>query len=131
MGIRLVKPQVEPEEDVLLNPPDEEEILILQLRRAKQNKTQAEQAIVLIEQRLIELAGDRKTLQRGGFQATLAKVLGPEKWSLVTKQVLDRGKLESAISLGTVSVEDVAKASLLVPAKPYVRVSEVVEAADT
>lgn len=145
MTLRIAKPQVDADEPILLNPPDEEEILILQLRRAKAEKAKAELLILELEQELIRRAEARgeKTIVRGGLQATvvrrettkineiaLERRLGP-KWDHVTKTVFDKAKLESAISLGIVSIDDVAECSQLVPAKPYVRISEVVEEADT
>lgn len=133
------------DEPVLLNPPDEDEILILQLRRAKADKAAAEVLILELEQELIRRADARgeKTIVRGGLQATVVRRettkidetklhdrLGP-KWDYVTKTVFDKAKLESAVSLGIVSIDDVAECSQLVPAKPYVRVSDVAEASDT
>lgn len=145
MTLRIAKPQVEAEEPVLVNPFTEEEILMLQLRRAKADKATAELTILELEKELIARAEVRglKTLVAGGFQATVVRRettkidesvlqdrLGP-KWDHVTTTRFDRAKLESAISLGIVSIDDVAAVSQLVAAKPYVRVSEVVEEADT
>lgn len=148
MAIRLVRPVPAgvdyDDEPTLVNPPDEVELALLQLRMAKHAEADAKLAIVQLEERLIDLLGDQKTVRRGGMQATvvrrettridedsLKKKLGAPLFNKATKRVLDKAKLESLISLGEVTVEQVASASQLVPSKPYVRVSEVVEAEDS
>jgi hypothetical protein len=56
-------------------------------------------------------------------EPSLKKALGAAKWAKVVKQVLDKERLEAAITMGEVDPNVVAQNSEELPNKPYVRVS--------
>lgn len=56
-------------------------------------------------------------------EGRLRKALGATLWQKVSRRVLDKGKLESAVAEGTVDANVVANATDEVPNAPYIRTS--------
>lgn len=120
---------------------DQDEMRLISLlgdfREAQRERGEAELRFAEAEARLMTALGERKTAKVGSHRVTvvrrettkvdepkLKKLLGAKLWNKVAKSVLDRGKLESAISTGEVSLDVVASASTIVPSKPYLRLSD-------
>lgn len=56
-------------------------------------------------------------------EGRLETAVGPKVWSKVTKRVLDKAKLEAAITMGDVDANVVAACAQVADSKPYVRIS--------
>lgn len=56
-------------------------------------------------------------------EPSLKKALGAAKWAKVVKQVLDKERLEAAITMGEVDPNVVAQNSEELPNKPYIRIT--------
>lgn len=88
---------------------------------------------------LLRLEG-KKTHRNKAYKATLVqgttvkynepglkKALGAQVWRKVTKQVLDKKKLEDLVQEGEIDVHVIAENSVVNDNKPYVRVTPVTE----
>lgn len=119
----------------------EEQMVLRRYEHTRQLKAQAEISFLEAEAALVSIMGEHKSRSIDSKKVTLVrreitkidepklkKLLGARLYNKITKPVLDRGKLESLISTGEVNIDLVASASTIVGAKPYLRVSEVVEA---
>ena len=56
-------------------------------------------------------------------EPALKKKVGASKWKSITSLVLDKKKLDAAVSAGDISITDVAAASTESPRAPYIRVT--------
>lgn len=78
-------------------------------------------------QKTVEADGVKGTLVKGSTVSIdperLEKVLGPKRWKQVTKQVLDKEKLEAHIVTGDIDAQEVANVSTTMDSKPYIRIS--------
>lgn len=135
MAIRLVKGLQLVEENA--EPVSELELAVERYERLRKLKDEATLHFTEAEELLIERMGEQKSAKIRNRRVTvvrrdltkidepkLKKILGATLWRKASKSVVDRNKLESLISTGEISVDQVASASQLVPAKPYVRVTE-------
>lgn len=114
---------------------------IVRLAEIKQALTLLSEEKDLIEQQIIAGMGGAKTTKvstpwDGTITATvvrgerviiseesLKKKIGATLWGKVTKQVLDKEKLEAHVATGAISATDVAACSETKENKPYVKVS--------
>lgn len=84
-------------------------------------------AMQQIGKKSISAQGVKGTLVEGTTvnidEDALKKALGAKTWGKVTKQVLDKAKLEAAVVIGDVDEVVVAQCSEEKPRKPYIRVS--------
>lgn len=117
--------------------------LLVQLAAAKQAEEKLSSLKVEIQTRLVEAMEARNldkasaTLEDGtSIKGTLVKAerviikeddlkanIGSAKWKKVTREVLDKAKLEAAVAMGIVDADDVAAASEIVQNKPFVKVT--------
>lgn len=126
---------------IVLNP--KQARLELEVERVQELKARAEAASAAFEEAQAHLvkefqAAGRKTLRYGSLKATLveravpkyderglAKALGAPVWNKITKKVLDKAKLEDAVSNGDIDVNVVAQYTTIQEQKPHLRFSVV------
>lgn len=111
--------------------------LLGDFHEAQREKSDAMLRFAEAEARLMSALGERRTAKVGSHRVTvvrrettkidepkLKKVLGARLWNKAARTILDRSKLESLISTGEISIDQVATASEIVASKPYLRVSD-------
>lgn len=107
--------------------------MVRHLKELKEAAIAASAAFEDYQQYVIETMGDQKTTVAGDLKMTvvrgtmvkineagLKKALGAPLWRKVTKQVLDKSKLEEMVNSGDVDLNTVAAYTDVVPKKAYV-----------
>jgi hypothetical protein len=127
----MVQPATDPE--LLLD------VAVLNVARAKEYLARAEKELAKAQEDLTARLSSLgwKTHEYGGYRATLVKnesykvnemglkrAVGARVYNKVTKSVLDKKKLEQAVTEGLIDPVIVAQNSELSESKAYIRISE-------
>ncbi len=121
---------------------------LLELAEWKQKKNEAEAKVKSLTAHLTQALQDReiRKLRTEGpdgiltgtlvtpsvvevDEARLKRKIGAKVWHKLTREVLDKSKLDDALATGLVDIADVALCSSEVPRSPYIKIS-VKKAAD-
>jgi hypothetical protein len=118
--------------------PTELDNALLDYQLAKNGLDRAKEEFSFHEERLLKLMDGQHSATVSKYKVTkvqretvridedkLKKILGAPTYNKTLKKVFDKTKLESLVSLGEVSVDQVASASDVVPSKAYLRITEV------
>lgn len=114
------------------------ESMVRHLKELKEASVAASAAFEHYQQLVIETMGEQKSTKVGNLrmtvvrgttvkinEASLKKALGAPLWRKVTKQVLDKPKLEEMVNSGDVDLNVVAAHTEVIPKKAYVSFSTV------